>query len=237
MNGLSQLWQRMTKRKSRNQFGGRTLAIGDVHGCAKALQELLEFTKVQANDIVVMVGDYIDRGPDSRGVVDQILELRERCHLVTLLGNHEHMLLELVRGNLLADFWLNCGGQETLDSYGGSLDGIPAEHLEFFQQCERWYETEENIFVHANYDPQLAIEDQPDQLRLWEHISINVPPPHVSGKTVVVGHTPQLSGLVLNAGHLLCIDTFCFGRGCLTALNVLTGDIWQVNRFGVRCQP
>jgi len=237
MKGLTRLWQKLKKTEGRNEFGGRTLAIGDIHGCLAAFDELLSFVKISENDIVVTLGDYIDRGNDSRGVVDRLLKLKDECHLVPLMGNHEVMMLQHLDGVLPAELWLGCGGSETVASYGGDPANIPQEHIDFLCQCLPWHETDTHIFVHANYDPHRSMEDQPEQTRLWDHLSFKVPPAHESGKIVIVGHTPQPSGMVFNGGHLLCIDTFCFGRGCLTALDVDTGNIWQVNKYGVRCQP
>jgi serine/threonine protein phosphatase 1 len=67
---------------------------------------------------------------------------------------------------------------------------------------------------------------------MWTHLHLRVPPPHASGKTVIVGHTPQVDGEVLDLGHLICIDTFCCGGGWLTALEVHTREIWQTDRDG-----
>ena len=209
----------------------RTIAIGDIHGCAAALQTLLRTLELAADDLVILLGDYVDRGPDSRGVLDQLVALRGRCQLVPLLGNHEIMLLDALADRTRAHAWLQFGGFATMDSYG-AVDQIPPEHLEFIRDCRRYYETDEHIFLHANYDPALPLSEQPERLLFWEHVLNRLPARHVSGKTVIVGHTPQMSGEILNAGHLLCIDTYCFGNGWLTALDVHSGEIWQTDKHG-----
>lgn len=225
----------------------RTIAIGDVHGCAEALAALVDAIQPTRDDTIVTLGDYIDRGPDSRRVIELLLELSQRCHLVPLIGNHEVMLLIAVgddepdgeetekqatgRASGL-EFWKQCGGAATLASYGGSVESIPREHVEFIRQCGLAYETETHIFVHANYDPELDLPDQDQHVALWRHLSMQVPEPHKSGKTAVVGHTPQMDGEILDAGHLVCIDTFCFGTGYLTAYDVATKTIWQADRSG-----
>src|SRR4051812_30312448 len=79
-------------------MAGRTIAIGDVHGCLRALAALLDAIGPDWEDTLVPLGDYIDRGPDSRGVLDQLLALAKRCRLVPLLGNHEEMLIAAVQG-------------------------------------------------------------------------------------------------------------------------------------------
>jgi serine/threonine protein phosphatase 1 len=210
----------------------RTIAIGDVHGCSLALETLIAAIRPQPDDKLVFLGDYVDRGPDSRSVVEFLLTLAFRCQVIPLLGNHESMLLsgqELGNPN---PFWLQCGGQETLTSYGGSLADIPDEHWDFFRSCRRYYETERHLFFHANYDPELAPDQQPELLLLWQHITTQVPGPHQSGKTVVVGHTPQRSGRILDFGHLLCIDTACFAGGWLSAIDLDSKKVWQSNLMG-----
>jgi len=111
---------------------GRTIAIGDVHGCSAALDALIAAIRPRPDDTIVALGDYINRGPDTRGVLDRLIDLGRRCHLVPILGNHDQMLLE-ARSGLHPTTWLGMGGLATLDSYGPGrdLDLIPDEHFEF----------------------------------------------------------------------------------------------------------
>lgn len=215
----------------------RTIAIGDIHGCSKALARLLEEIQPTARDTIVTLGDYVDRGPDSRGVLDLLVDLLGRCELVPLLGNHEVMLLDAVGSKEDMAFWQACGGQQTLDSYGGSLKNVPQDHWVFLRGLLRYYETDAHFFVHANYDPSLPLNRQPDQLLLWEHLARSVPQRHRSGKTAVVGHTPQVSGEVLDLESVICIDTYCFGGGWLTGLDVESGQLWQVDAEGQLREP
>lgn len=210
----------------------RTIAIGDVHGCSQALRAVLDEIEPQAEDRLVMLGDYVDRGPDSRGVIDMLLELRGQCELVTLLGNHELMMYGALVDEDRLRFWLNYGGRQTLASYGGALEEIPASHREFIENCLPFFETDTHIFIHANYDPNLPLREQPEALAFWTHLGGRVPPPHCSGKTVIVGHTPQPDAEIRDWGHLLCLDTCCFGGGWLTALDVASQDIWQADLHG-----
>src|SRR5690606_21840182 len=96
----------------------RVIAIGDVHGCATALATLLDALQPAPSDRVVLLGDLIDRGPDSKGVIDQVLDLSEACHMVAILGNHEEMLLAAYDRPGSAGEWLAHGGEEMLASYG-----------------------------------------------------------------------------------------------------------------------
>lgn len=210
----------------------RTIAIGDVHGCSLALETLLVEIKPQHDDRLVFMGDYVDRGPNSRRVVEILLELAFRCQVIFLRGNHEEMLLSGKHAGEPNPFWLQCGGQETLVSYGGTLQDIPEEHWQFFSNCRLYFETDTHLFFHANYDPNKPPEHQPEVLTLWQHLSFLVPAPHRSGKKVIVGHTPQRDGRILNIGHLLCIDTGCFAGGWLTALDIESEKIWQANNLG-----
>src|SRR5882724_10961248 len=114
----------------------RTLAIGDIHGCLRALDAILEMVRPQPDDLVVALGDYADRGPESRGVIDRLLELRGRCRLVPLRGNHDQMMLDARSGYETLREWLLCGGSKTLASYAGpggssGLADVPEQHWHF----------------------------------------------------------------------------------------------------------
>ena len=130
---------------------GRTIAIGDIHGCSAALDALLDSIRPRPEDTIVTLGDYINRGPDTRGVLDRLIDLGRRCRLVPLLGNHEQMLLE-ARSGLHPTTWLGMGGLATLASYGPGRDLalIPEEHFEFLEGCLDFHETDTHIFVHAS---------------------------------------------------------------------------------------
>jgi serine/threonine protein phosphatase 1 len=213
---------------------GRTIAIGDIHGCSAALESLLNAIRPRPDDTIVTLGDYIDRGPDSRGVLERLIDLSHRCNLVPILGNHDQMLLD-VRSGKYPIFWLlDIGGTTTLDSYGPGrdLDLIPAEHYEFLEGCLDFYETGTHIFVHANYYADLSMQEQPVGMLRWESLRDGIPDLHYSGKTVIVGHSSQKAGETLDLGYLKCIDTYCYGGGWLTALDVKTGEVWQANERG-----
>ena len=213
---------------------GRTIAIGDVHGCSAALAALIDAIEPGPEDVVVTLGDYIDRGPDSRGVLELLIDLGRRCRLVPLLGNHEELLLDVRARRHPISWLLGIGGVATLDSYGPGRDLalIPEGHLAFLEGCLDYHETPRHIFLHANYDPDLPMEEQPYSRLRWESLRAATPAPHPSGKTVIVGHTSQRGGEILDLGHLKCIDTFCFGGGWLSALDVDTLQVWQANKEG-----
>src|SRR6516165_8701082 len=97
---------------------GRTIAIGDVHGCSMALAAIVDTIEPTPLDTLVFLGDLIDRGPDSRAVVEQVMALSERCIVVPILGNHEEMMLASLEGQSDGRFWYQFGGRETMASYG-----------------------------------------------------------------------------------------------------------------------
>ena len=149
---------------------GRTIAIGDVHGCSAALAALVRAIDPTPLDTLVFLGDYIDRGPDSRGVLEQMIALAERCMVVPLLGNHEEMLLAALEGPSELRYWLKFGGREALASYGyrggpeirpADLRAlIPVEHLQFIKGCRDYFETVRHTFVHAYYEPDRPLHEQ-----------------------------------------------------------------------------
>lgn len=209
----------------------RTIALGDIHGCSDALRSILRAIDPQSEDTIIALGDYVDRGSDSRGVLDILLELSARCYLVPILGNHEEMMLWSRDSGAECRRWLQCGGNATLESYGspGNILLVSDEHFRFLESCVSWFETETHFFVHANYDPDLSLDHQENQVLRWLSLHDSVPGPHSSGKIAVVGHTPQSA--ILDLGHIICLDTGCVYGGQLTAMELKTGKIWQSTKI------
>ncbi|HZT82821.1 MAG TPA: metallophosphoesterase family protein [Gemmataceae bacterium] len=214
----------------------RTLAIGDLHGCSRALDTLLAMVGPRPKDQVVTLGDYVDRGPDSCGVIERLLRLRRASRLIALRGNHDQMMVGARQGAFSTAEWLARGGRQTLDSYsvpgvGGRRVEVPEEHWDFLENAlVNWHETDTHFFVHANVYPDLPLQDQPTYMLLWEFL--HDPAPHCSGKVMVCGHTSQKSGRPLNLGHAICIDTRAYAGGWLTCLDVTSGKVWQANQRG-----
>jgi serine/threonine protein phosphatase 1 len=210
----------------------RLIAIGDIHGCSAALRALLDEIDPAANDTIVTLGDYVDRGLDSKGVLDALIALADRCRLVPILGNHDEMMLHARDGKGDLRFWLECGGQTALDSYadGAGLNAVPREHFRFLASCHAYLEIETHFFTHANFRADLPFDRQDEATLRWLSLRDHVPGPHISGKTAVVGHTPQKE--VLKLGHLICLDTDCCHGGWLTAIDITTGRIWEADESG-----
>ena len=212
---------------------GRLFAVGDIHGCSTALSTLIEAIDPQSDDTIVTLGDYVDWGPNSRSVIRHLVELSARCHLVPLLGNHEEMLIQALESDSALRAWLDFGGEQTLLSYPyDGKDIIDPDHVRFIRGCRDFFETDDFIFAHANYDPDLPMDQQPSLRLRWEHVERDRQRPHASGKTVIVGHTPQTEGEVLDLGFLLCLDTDCSREGWLTAMDVRSGKVIQTNQLG-----
>lgn len=218
----------------------RTLAIGDIHGCLGPLNDLLDWMKPTTGDVVVLLGDYVDRGPDSRGVIDRILQLKQAgMPLVCLRGNHEIMMQAARHGGRgERAYWLSVGGVQTLGSYGpspgraGRFEDVPPEHWAFMETLLDYHETDRHIFVHAGVCCELPMDEQPEYVLFWEFLTDQMR--HRSGKRVICGHTSQRSGEPKVIPGAVCIDTRTHGDGWLTCLNADTGQYWQVDLLGQR---
>ena len=216
----------------------RTLAIGDIHGCRTALDHLLAFVDPLPGEILIALGDYVDRGPDSKGVIEKLIELHVAGQLIPLRGNHEMMMLWcLTGGRDDIRFWLECGGVETLHSYKPTgyptHEDVPASHWHFLKHvCTDWYETDTHVFVHANLHPERPLNQQTTEHLHWEAIAPLWHRPHISGKQMICGHAEQRNGKPLVLERAICIDTWAYGGGWLTCLDTTTGDWWQANELG-----
>lgn len=211
----------------------RVIAIGDVHGCADALETLLEIIEPNSDDTLVLLGDCIDRGPHSKRTLQLLLDYREKCRLVPILGNHEEMLLTAIDRPFTLDDWRACGGETTLRSYGVSDPlKLPAEHIDYIRTWIDYYETPTHFFAHANYAADIPLNQQTWEFWRWEPLRISTPGPHQNGKTAFVGHSSQKTGELLDLKYLVCIDTYCHGGGWLTALDSGARQIWQADAGG-----
>ena len=204
---------------------GRLLAIGDIHGCRGRLIELLAEVNPHSEDQLIFLGDYIDRGPDARGVIDELLDLRQRHpRSIFLKGNHEAMFREYLDGTDPFPFLLN-GGAATLNSYqqGGEVR-IPPEHLDFLRELKLFHETDDFIFVHAGLRPGLPLAQQQEGDLLWIRSEF-LDSDYDWGKTVVFGHTPLASPLLTE--NRIGLDTGAgFGR-VLTCCEVRSRRCWH----------
>ncbi|MES2792630.1 MAG: metallophosphoesterase family protein [Planctomycetota bacterium] len=211
---------------------GRILALGDIHGCNTALDTLLGQIQLTADDCLVLVGDVVDRGPGTRQVIERLIELRDYCELHFVRGNHEQMLLGVLDGTFTREAdWLIHGGREVLDCYEGSLANMPAEHVDFLRSSIDYYETATEVFVHASLEPGVPLTEQHEKWLRWvRYTGRELPLP--TGQRVVCGHTPQATGLPARSRGWACIDTYVYGTGWLTGLDVLTDEFFQADQQG-----
>lgn len=219
-----------------DEFGtlcGRVIAVGDVHGCQTMLAALLQAMALTQDDTLIFLGDLIDRGLDSKGVIETIWAYETKCRIVRILGNHEEMMLRSRQRADDCQLWLQVGGAQTLASFGlppthHGLMSVPSHYITWLQNAKDHLETDKFIFCHATPDHDKPMSEQTSETWRWRHLQ-DLPHRHISGKTVVCGHTPQPDGDVYCMDGLICLDTYAFGGGKLTALDVLSGTLWQVD--------
>ena len=221
----------------------RLVAIGDIHGHLLKLEDLLLKIQPTSGDQLVFLGDYVDRGPDSKGVIDRLIRLQEEFpQTIFLRGNHEQLFLDAMvskgirQGLVLRDqsawfkketietdmlLFMGNGGGKTMDSYGWGWD-IPSQHIVFLQSTRLWWRHTEFLFIHAG-----CLNEDPDRLDPWVLLWSRFCDPGTDGEIHVVGHTPLESGYPrLESGRYM-LDTGCAYGGPLTACDVLTKEIWQ----------
>ncbi|MEX0723842.1 MAG: metallophosphoesterase family protein [Gracilimonas sp.] len=203
------------------------ISIGDIHGCAKSSKALLEKLDDQygSDPIYVFLGDYTDRGPDSRKVVEDLIKFEEDHTCIFLRGNHDEMLLDAYEKNEW-NLWLSNGGNTTLrnyDSEPGNFN-LPQSHYEFFKNTILYWETENYFFVHGGISPDMTIRENLESEYersqfLWQRDHVYSSKNYWE-KTVVFGHTPVPEPIVEK--NMIGIDTGCVykkkGYGVLTAI-------------------
>lgn len=211
----------------------RIYAIGDVHGCNSLLIRLLTTISPQKDDTLIFLGDVIDRGANSKGVLDTIIYYQSICQVILIQGNHEEMMLGAIHDKEYLKYWLKFGGIETLQSFGvrinqQGLRQIPYAYYKLLKSSLTYYETEDFIFTHATPFANIEMNQQTDEGLRWRFIPPDGQDRHISGKTVICGHSAQESGKVYHQGGLICIDTYAYGGGALTALEVTNMQVYQI---------
>ena len=221
----------------------RFFIVGDIHACPAELEALLSTLALEAEDRIVFLGDYIDRGPGAREVIDLLLGLRASrvCRLTFLRGNHEDMFLDFLGyGGLHGDAFLMNGGIQTLHSYGCWPDAssaatrIPKTHIEFLRGLALSFPNQglghalghNVVCVHAGIDPSRSLADQQAEHLLWirqEFINSRHPLPY----TVVYGHTPQPE-VCFHLPYKVGIDTGLVYGGRLSCLEWNGKTLYQV---------
>ena len=219
-------------------------AIGDIHGEAKALREMLSKLPVQPEDLVIFLGDIIDRGAASYDCVEQILAF-DRCRKVLIQGNHEEAFLIYLEDGL-AEYAEGMGGQSTLDSYAaagyhilpGEPGSLPSSHARFYAQMEPWtlpfYITDHYIFTHAGWDLSLPLNQQSAGALRWGTVKGFENP--VWTQTVVRGHVPFPKVTFAHRKQYIAADTGCGHGGLLSAVALPSGDTFTARPVSYRPQ-
>jgi serine/threonine protein phosphatase 1 len=216
----------------------RCYIIGDIHGCVKELARLVEALPLKKRDRLVFLGDYIDRGPDSCGVVAYLLDLqKDASHdVVFLKGNHEDMLLSYIglAGQHGEMFFYN-GGQATLASYGLSsqdlsseavLAAMPPGHVEFYQGLKSYFIAGHHLCVHAGIHPQKSLREQTETELLWIRNKF-IYSSHALPYTVVFGHTPQVD-VFYDLPYKIGLDTGLVYGNKLSCLETEEKVLYQI---------
>lgn len=225
----------------------RLIAIGDIHGQHDMLRRLLNVVCPTVEDQLVFLGDYIDRGKESREVIERLIEFQvEFPKTIFLRGNHDQLLLDaMVEMGIRQDvrlkdlsetyqkkwpvsdleLFFNNGGCETLNSYGlESLNGFPLEHIQFLENTKLWWTFEYFTFVHAGLESNVPLGEQDLYTLLWSRCS-----PAGKGVSVhVVGHSPTCDGEPYFEQGRYSLDTGAGYDRSLTACDMLTKQVWQV---------
>jgi len=207
--------------------GERTYIIGDIHGCLGMLTKLMDKIDWRSDrDTLIFLGDYIDRGENSKGVVDLMLKLLETSsHVHCLMGNHEDIFLNFLAGEDITTFLAN-GGETTLESY--HVDGevlIPPDHITFFKSLRTWIELDDYYVVHAGFRPGVEIEGQTQEDLIWIRDSF-IFSDYDFGKKVIFGHTPFTKPLVTD--NKIGLDTGAVYGNRLTCLELSRMKFYSV---------
>lgn len=212
---------------------GRQFVVGDIHGAFKALLQCFEKAGFSYDDDqLICLGDVCDGWP---GVKESIAEMMKIQNLVYIKGNHDHWAQLWMEGGDAPDMWLSQGGMATAKSY---RDGVPDEHIRFLSDASLYYEDKGNLFVHGGFDPGRPIEHQPADVLMWDRKLVYAAWEYRDAgikltdyKAVFLGHTPtfNLFGTKpIKACDVWLMDTGAgWSGGCLTIMNVETGEFFQ----------
>jgi len=220
-------------------MGERLFAIGDIHGCYEQLKELVEHKiQIKKTDKLIFLGDYIDRGNQSREVVDYIIGLQNKdFDIIALIGNHESMLLDALDNDMFLPEWIQNGGSETMISFGiNSLKQLDQVYIDFFKGLQFYYFLNNLLFVHAGFNDRISNPFDDKYPMIWSRRE-KYTNPVLRDKTIIHGHTPVPQLIckleIQNHNHVINIDTGCVytdieGYGCLSAFEIYSRKLISV---------
>src|SRR5579872_3803250 len=197
---------------------GQTFVIPDIHGRLDLLSDGLDQIAARSigqAGVIVTLGDYVDKGPQSKGVVDRLLAgVGEGFSLITLKGNHDAMMLDALRDASNIPGWLAEGGDAALASYGGDIVNVPQTHIDWFDRLRLVHADAHRLYVHAGVDPELPLDQQSERTLLWKRYEQGFPG-GFGNFHVVHGHDNCPEGPLLYEGRTN-LDTLAWRTGRLT---------------------
>ena len=204
-------------------------------GCAVALDALLDAIAPEATDTLVFLGDLVDQGPQTREVIERIIELTSRCHVVIIEGNHEEMMFAAHESVGALRYRENCGegSRSTRITSAARLPTCPQSIGSYSPKAARFSKPTTSSSPTPTICPTSRWSCSRGTSCAWVVLEPAEMRPHLSGKTVFVGHTEQRDGEVLDLGFVVCIDTSCWRYGWLTAIDVRTRETWQASKWGL----
>ncbi|MBT1070687.1 metallophosphoesterase family protein [Pelotalea chapellei] len=218
--------ERFSKPITRRRF-----VVGDIHGCIKTFQRMVEvILQLKQDDTLFLLGDYIDRGPDSKGVLDYLLQLLESNYDIRpLLGNHEAMLLNAIDDESKRPVWYGNGGWATMHQFNvDSPETIPQRYQVFLRQLPYVLTTNDYVFVHAGLDfrSKDPIKDSSSYYMLWSR-DFFMDASKIEGRVLVAGHTmtPLFSIKESLATKRISLDNGCFSKGEISYGSLVALDL------------
>lgn len=225
----------------------RTLVIGDIHGGLRALVQVLERAKVDHNDLLVFLGDYVDGWSESAQLIEFLIDISQKQNCIFIKGNHDIWCQEWLATSNKNEIWLQHGGQSTIESYEGFSDADKQRHLKFFEQMKNYYIDEvNNLFIHAGFSSMNGprhehyASNYSWDRTLWEMAltmdkrikkhSVLYPKRLLLFREIYIGHTPTLNYNVevpMQGCNVWNIDTGAAFTGKLTCLELGTKEFWQ----------
>lgn len=192
----------------------RLFAIGDIHGCINPFNDLLEKISLTKEDKLILLGDYIDRGPNSKAVLDKIIELKQLGFNITpLLGNHEIMLLRAIESTKYFDMWMLNGGWTTLENFKcTNPNEIPEKYKSLISDMPYFLKFNNYLFVHAGFNDSIDDPFTDLESMLWIR-KTEYTPQFIQENTIVHGHTPiplsQLKDSLNTKPKVINLDSGC----------------------------
>ncbi len=190
----------------------KVFALGDVHGCAATMRHLFwNILRIEAGDTVILLGDFVDRGPDTKGVLDEIFFLKKKeIKVVLLRGNHEEIMMNAFTSNQAHAYWCNVGGTAVLDSFEtDSIMDIPDEYVELIDSSVNYFEVDNFIFVHAglNFEQNNPFDDEHAMRWIRKMPSSD---PWLKSRKLIHGHTPEpIEKIIYNQHPIINLDGGC----------------------------